>query len=834
MFSGELAAERRAQLVAHLDGCEECRAVCAALAPGESAVPVPSGGERYTLGEQIARGGMGRILRARDRVLGRDVALKLPHAQPGARERFAREIAILARLSHPSIVTVLDAGQLDPETPFFAMPFLAGRTLADEVATGRMGREALLTTLPAVSAIAYAHSVGIVHRDLKPTNLFIGSFGECTVLDWGIAIALGEEAPNRSGWSEGYASPEQRKGEPPRFDHDVYALGAVLRFVMRGTHNAGPEDKAIPAELRSIITRATAPSGTRYATATELLADIQRYLSQGRVRAHRYTYREHMARWLRRHRTAAVALATATLAAGAIGAWSVSRIIAERDRAVAAERSSRAARVRTLELTNFLLDQVNRSVAELGRLDLATNLVTGLERHVATAPVSGPDGEAEVVQQIELRGLMTDIALAQGDFDQAQHHLAPVESALAQLPSTTAQTAYLRCEMLMRMADVRRGKGDPAGARAALQQCLASIAKAPSEVSEQDPRFDTVHTTAEAYVALGDLERDEGQSDAALGAYRSASALFTGPQPDDNRVVVARLVLQAAIEQRIGSISQFAQRWTDAADHFRAALAHAEAAVARRENEASAQWLVAQVQLALAVAVGESGDREQKRALVEKADRIAEPLFAIDPTNDEHARWMTILWRAKAELGPATEAPALFERILEVSRRRAQLQPRSVVTLRELAVDLTANATWLVESDDRQNHARAGAVCAEAVAVMQQKQKLLAAGTVDSDVALTLLHCAEVSSAIGDRALAQKQRQAAMDESRANASRTDTVMLAAYSTGLAAYLTDAPAAERRAGQAEMDRIWAELRAAKADDLMANMRDIAPWWQPKEN
>jgi hypothetical protein len=87
---------------------------------------------------------------------------------------------------------------------------------------------------------------------------------------------------------------------------------------------------------------------------------------------------------------------------------------------------------------------------------------------------------------------------------------------------------------------------------------------------------------------------------------------------------------------------------------------------------------------------------------------------------------------------------------------------------------------------------------------------------------------------LGDHALAQARRKAAMEESRAHATRTDTAMLAAYSTALAAYLTDAPAGERRAQAAEMDRVWQELRAAAADDLMANMRDIAPWWQPKEN
>jgi serine/threonine protein kinase len=787
---------------------------------------------------------MGRIWRARDRVLGRTVALKVPEARPGAEQRFAREIAILARLSHPSIVSVLDAGRIDETTPFLAMPFLAGRTLAAEVAAGKTGHETLLGIMPAVSAVAYAHSIGIVHRDLKPANLFVGPFGECTVLDWGLAVVIGDDPAGQAGGSEGYASAEQRAGAAPVPDHDVYALGALLRFVMTGTHRANAADRAMPDELRSIVTRAMAPSGIRYATAAELMADVQRYLAGSRVLAHAYSTRQRAARWLRRHRTVAVTLATATVVAAGIGAWSVWRIMDERDRALAAEIAGRAARERGRQLTALLLDEVHASVAELGRLDLAANLLTGLERHVESAPTpddrnTAHDALADVVQQIELRTLMADIAIAKGDHDQALRHLAPVDASLAVLPPDEAMTAALRCESSRRAADAWRGKNEPDAAIAVLSACIDQVMRAPMTVGTGYPRFDTLHAAATAHVALGDTQRDRGDPDAALATYRAAGALFASAGSDagspDDRIAVERLVARAVIEERIGSLAFLRFQFAEAETRLRVALGHVEAAVARREHEASAQWLAAQMQVALANVVGERGRPVDKRALIEKAARIAEPLFAIDPTNDEHGRWMTILWRAMAETGPVDEAPALFDRVLEVSRRRSQLAPRSPPVLRDLGVDLLATADWLIGNSDPEQRRRAQRLCEESLSVLEERRRLLAKDSADPDIAIARIHCAEIAAELGDRAYAQRLRRAVIDDGRANATRADPAMLGAYALALAAYANDAPPVERRARRSEMDRAWGELRAIGADEHMASVRELAPWWRPgKEN
>lgn len=148
----------------------------------------------YRLGPEIARGGMGRILHAHDERLDRDVAIKeLLAPSDDFIERFAREALITARLQHPGIVPVYEAGTWPDGKPFFAMKRVAGRPFDRIIAetTEFASRLALLPTVAAAAdAIAYAHANHVVHRDLKPGNILVGDFGETVVIDWGLAKDL--------------------------------------------------------------------------------------------------------------------------------------------------------------------------------------------------------------------------------------------------------------------------------------------------------------------------------------------------------------------------------------------------------------------------------------------------------------------------------------------------------------------------------------------------------------------------------------------------------------------------------------------------------------------
>src|SRR5262249_31442166 len=142
---------------------------------------------RYELAEPIGRGGMGTVYRAHDRVLDRAVALKVLHRAPAdaaARARMVREARVMARLEHPGVVPVHDAGELPDGRFFYAMKLVRGRRLDEEAARRTDLAERLRLFQKICEAVAFAHAQGVLHRDLKPQNVMAGEFGEVLVLDW--------------------------------------------------------------------------------------------------------------------------------------------------------------------------------------------------------------------------------------------------------------------------------------------------------------------------------------------------------------------------------------------------------------------------------------------------------------------------------------------------------------------------------------------------------------------------------------------------------------------------------------------------------------------------
>jgi eukaryotic-like serine/threonine-protein kinase len=240
--------------------------------------------DRYQLLGEIARGGMGVVLKGRDPDLGRDLAVKVLKAElagrPAAEQRFVEEAQVGGQLQHPGVVPVYDLGRFADGRPYFAMKLVKGRTLA-ELLSGRPDPAAdrgrfLRHFLQVCQAVAYAHAKGVIHRDLKPSNVMVGSYGEVLVMDWGLAKVLPRggladeeratqasrererpEPPNeptvirtaRSGSGPGsetvagsvmgtpaFMSPEQAGGEIERLDEraDVFGLGAMLCVILTG------------------------------------------------------------------------------------------------------------------------------------------------------------------------------------------------------------------------------------------------------------------------------------------------------------------------------------------------------------------------------------------------------------------------------------------------------------------------------------------------------------------------------------------------------------------------------------------------------------------------
>jgi tetratricopeptide (TPR) repeat protein len=184
---------------------------------------------RYEIIREIGRGGFGVVWEARDTGSGRPVAFKAVRAGRQAAPREARlleEAEIAARLSHPNIVTLLDAGRTE-HGPYLVLELLHGRTLADRLGSGPLSAaEAVETGVQVARAVAHAHARGVVHRDLKPENVFLCDGGGLKVLDFGLAHAFGRRKVD--GGTPLYMAPEQRRGAPEDERTDVFALGVML------------------------------------------------------------------------------------------------------------------------------------------------------------------------------------------------------------------------------------------------------------------------------------------------------------------------------------------------------------------------------------------------------------------------------------------------------------------------------------------------------------------------------------------------------------------------------------------------------------------------------
>ena len=217
---------------------------------------------RFELLREAGRGGFGIVFKARDRELRRCVALKTmrPGAPtPAAAESLAREIDV-ARLRHPNIVTVLEAGRCD-RGPYVVFEYLRGETLRQRLDRGPLPLAGVLRVTGAIAgALACAHAQGVLHRDLKPSNVFLTPADGAKVIDFGLARVPAAEGPPGSG-TAGYMSPEQRAGGPEDARSDLFALGLLIHEMgtggaylrADGTERPGPSAPRLPPALGELV-----------------------------------------------------------------------------------------------------------------------------------------------------------------------------------------------------------------------------------------------------------------------------------------------------------------------------------------------------------------------------------------------------------------------------------------------------------------------------------------------------------------------------------------------------------------------------------------------------
>ena len=244
--------------------------------------PLLIAGGALELQEQIGRGGMGSVYRARHLKLGRTVAVKfLPldlAEQEEFRSRFEREARVLAMLNHPNIVAVHYFGEEDGQG-FIVMEFVEGQPLTARLPMA--AAEAVRVALQVCDALEYAHRQGVVHRDIKPENILVDGAGRVKVTDFGIARIVKAEGPrwtvttpDMALGTPHYMAPEAQKGAPPDPRMDVYALGVVLYQMIAGRVPQG-DFAPLDGPLDRVVRKALAPEPSRrYQTIAELRADL--------------------------------------------------------------------------------------------------------------------------------------------------------------------------------------------------------------------------------------------------------------------------------------------------------------------------------------------------------------------------------------------------------------------------------------------------------------------------------------------------------------------------------------------------------------------------------
>ncbi|MEZ4404009.1 MAG: protein kinase [Kofleriaceae bacterium] len=694
---------------------------------------------QYVAEREVARGGMGRIIAAHDRVLGRPVALKeLLHADPEHAARFRREALITARLQHPAIVPVYQAGRWPSGEPFYAMKLVSGRPLdraiADAVTLEQ--RLALLPTITAaVDAIAYAHAKRIVHRDLKPANVLVGDFGEIVVIDWGLAKDLDDDAADSlpglrterarpptatAGTSDdggltlagavmgtpAYMPPEQARGEAVDERADVFSLGAMLYHLVAGAPPyaattatdviaAAIEGKVTalavrvpeaPTDLTAIITRAMAhESGDRYPSAQALAEELRRFQTGKLVAAHRYTVRERLARFVRKHKAAVAIGAVAALAFAVLGTLALRRIVVERDRAEGQRRLADQRRAAAEQVIDYLISDTRTRLGAIGRKDLLAGIgaqVRDYYRRLADSPTGLGDDERE------------RLAIALYTLGQAEEERGDLAAAEVTLADARAQLERLRdrgdddprhldrrrlmAEVLVESGRILHGRGEYAREVATYRDALvhyqAVLARRPDDRA-------ALLGSASARDLIGDVTRNQGNLDDAFAEYQAAMGArqrvvdAAAPGADD---LTANADL-ATSHLKIASTLQARGDSAGALDEYRACeRLRARVATADPENS-SRQFELAKARIQVADMARELGDLATAETTYTRALGSLDALLRKDPGNATWARERGLVlsnWGyALIDKGDARNATQILDQALDNHTRLVAKDP---------------------------------------------------------------------------------------------------------------------------------------------------------------
>ncbi|TAH38037.1 MAG: tetratricopeptide repeat protein [Planctomycetota bacterium] len=454
----------------------------------------------YRVVALLGEGGMGTVYEAEQQHPKRRVALKVIRPGLASAEvlrRFEHEAAVLARLQHPGIAQIHEAGTFTAtggvKQPYFAMELVRGLPLTEYAsARGLDTRQRLELVVRICEAVEHAHQRGIVHRDLKPANILVDESGQPKILDFGLARLTDSDVQMTMHTDLGqlvgtlpYMSPEQAAGEPDEMDtrSDVYALGVIAYELLSGRlphdlhrrllHEAvrvireempsrlSSIDRSLRGDVETIVGKALEKDkARRYQSAGELASDIQRYLKNEAISARPASTWYQLRKFARRNRVLVGGVLATFLALGAGLVVSATQYVRAADARDLAEDAGEEARA----INTFLLEMLGS--ADLTKLGREAKVAQALD---AASAVVGSSFADRPRVELGVREILARTYLSLGMFEEAEPHAQRTLELATQLDGPDGAW---RATGLQRVATCRAGRGDNAGAESLLREAV--------------------------------------------------------------------------------------------------------------------------------------------------------------------------------------------------------------------------------------------------------------------------------------------------------------------------------------------------------------------------
>ncbi|MFN2542022.1 MAG: protein kinase [Chthoniobacterales bacterium] len=702
----------------------------------------------YRILREIGRGGMGAVYLAEraDGAFEKDVAIKVLKRGTDTDEvlrRFGSERQILARLAHPNIAGLLDAGTTADGLPYFVMEYVAGIPIvrfADEHQHSIKERLGLFRSV--CSAVSYAHQHLVIHRDLKPSNVLVTADGEVKLLDFGIAKLLDESAPEMTltlqrRMTPEYASPEQVRGEPVTTVSDVYSLGVLLYELLTGTRPyklktrspeeiskaireqeperpstvvAGgdgnsqiqnPASKALRGDLDNIILKALRKEPERrYGSVDQLSADLRRYFEGLPIRARKDTVGYRVAKFVGRHKAGVAAVASIVIAliAGMVAtAWQAALARAERAKAEARfEILRKSSRTMITEIHGALMNLSGSLEARKLLLERATEQLDALASHAGDDPRLHID-LAEAYQNI---GYLPDKPLAERT-ELFKKAIALHQKVLAKEPKHIAAREGLAMSEI-NLADFARARGASDEAlkhnREAITLLESVVADEPAEMEHKKMLWNASYNAAMTQMQSGHAAE---AFEISRHIYPVASELRQKHSADQSDHKFRRPYLSRALA---GNSLTYLGRYDEAIAEIRAAIDEVAATRQRFPRGPFERLDESVFNYRLAFALERSGQRSQAIDAMRKSLALAEALTSENAKDLSHrtnaafvnSQLASLLLRA----GQSAESLKYFHRAVELDEQILAADPEQKQVKNDLAYAYGGLGRALAETGD--------------------------------------------------------------------------------------------------------------------------------------